>query len=394
MQEQEGLFGDDSQQLEQQITDEKSWLMPLLLSFLAGLSTSFGGLIVILGDSGLSSRQLSFALSFSAAVMITVSVLDLWLPHCRKYDDYLYPTLSAFAGGFIYLFATRILAKMCHMSEVEVALLMNNSSAAGSSLVQPASPISHRLQVKNTSDVSELNLSQKIDAEAGNADEGTVFDLERPPSPFRYQHSMSASIPTSRHGRTNANSYCPQMDNGDDDRKRVPENANQSVSGEFANSLFERERLRTFHLGLILTITLTLHNFPEGLAVSISTLSNEKMGASVALAVAFHNIPEGAVIAATLLASTGSRKQAFIISTLSGMSEPLGAFLSLTVFSQMFNRHPYLVYHANSVVGGVMTAVSLFDLIPEAIHHGHYWTIVIGMIFGSIFMSATILAID
>jgi zinc transporter ZupT len=36
-------------------------------------------------------------------------------------------------------------------------------------------------------------------------------------------------------------------------------------------------------------LTLTLHNFPEGLAVSVSNSASEKLGLSVALAVAFHN---------------------------------------------------------------------------------------------------------
>lgn len=46
------------------------------MSLIAGLSTGLGGLIVVFSD-GTSTAFLSFALAFSAGIMVTVSLADL-----------------------------------------------------------------------------------------------------------------------------------------------------------------------------------------------------------------------------------------------------------------------------------------------------------------------------
>lgn len=82
-----------------------------------------------------------------------------------------------------------------------------------------------------------------------------------------------------------------------------------------------------------MAFTMTLHNMPEGLAVAFSSYTD--FGNIMALAIAMHNIPEGIIVAAPIYAATGSRSQALLIATLSGLSEPLGA-LSALVFVKPF----------------------------------------------------------
>jgi zinc transporter, ZIP family len=86
-------------------------------------------------------------------------------------------------------------------------------------------------------------------------------------------------------------------------------------------------------LGILMAITMTLHNMPEGLAVAFSSYTD--LGPVMALAIALHNIPEGIIVAAPIFAATGSRTRALTIATLSGLSEPLGALLAL-VFVRPF----------------------------------------------------------
>ena len=83
-----------------------------------------------------------------------------------------------------------------------------------------------------------------------------------------------------------------------------------------------------FRVGLVSTIALMLHNFPEGIATFVSGYQDIGLGISVAFAIALHNIPEGIAIAMPIYFSTGSRYKAIKYSFWSGMTEPLGAFLS------------------------------------------------------------------
>ncbi|EBO3252979.1 zinc transporter ZupT, partial [Salmonella enterica subsp. enterica serovar Tennessee] len=48
---------------------------------------------------------------------------------------------------------------------------------------------------------------------------------------------------------------------------------------------------------ILLTLGISLHNFPEGIATFVTASSNLELGFGIALAVALHNIPEGLAVA-------------------------------------------------------------------------------------------------
>ena len=68
-------------------------------------------------------------------------------------------------------------------------------------------------------------------------------------------------------------------------------------------------------LGLLMALTMTLHNMPEGFAVAFSAYT--PLGPIMATAIAMHNIPEGIIIAAPIYAATGSRWKAIALATAS-----------------------------------------------------------------------------
>ena len=77
-------------------------------------------------------------------------------------------------------------------------------------------------------------------------------------------------------------------------------------------------------MGILTGLAIGLHNFPEGLATFIATLSSPSLGGALALAVAVHNIPEGMCVSMPVYYATGSRVKGFLWAFLSGVSEPLG----------------------------------------------------------------------
>eukprot|EP00294_Goniomonas_avonlea_P006391 CAMPEP_0114543368 /NCGR_PEP_ID=MMETSP0114-20121206/2317_1 /TAXON_ID=31324 /ORGANISM="Goniomonas sp, Strain m" /LENGTH=243 /DNA_ID=CAMNT_0001727699 /DNA_START=75 /DNA_END=806 /DNA_ORIENTATION=- len=150
---------------------------------------------------------------------------------------------------------------------------------------------------------------------------------------------------------------------------------------------------RLWRLAVLNTITLTAHNFPEGCAVVVSTLQSEKLGLKMALALALHNIPEGLCIAVPAYASgEHSRTTALAMTLFSGMSEPLGALLSLLLLQPLLT--PERVNYALSFVGGIMIYVSTTELIPEGLRQEQPLHFATGLIVGTFIMSVSLMMLS
>ena len=145
----------------------------------------------------------------------------------------------------------------------------------------------------------------------------------------------------------------------------VPEHVE---SGDFDKT----GRKKTMKAGLFTAIALAIHNFPEGISVFVSGVEDIKVGLFVAAAIAIHNIPEGVSVALPVFNSTGSRKKAFAMSTLSGMTEPLGAMVAY--FFLMPYLGPSSMASVLAITAGIMVYISLDELLPMAKEYGeeHY----------------------
>lgn len=150
-----------------------------------------------------------------------------------------------------------------------------------------------------------------------------------------------------------------------------------------------RERAKR-RLALVLMISLTAHNFPEGFAVAVSSLESRSLGFVIMFAIAMHNIPEGIAISVPVLAATSSRKQALWMSFLSGMAEPVGAVFALGMVQLVGAVTEASMENLLCVVGGVMLAVSMKELFPEAYRQDRHGASIAGTISGFLLMLVTI----
>ena len=87
---------------------------------------------------------------------------------------------------------------------------------------------------------------------------------------------------------------------------------------------------RLHRMGVLTGLAIGLHNFPEGLATFVATLSDPSLGIALAIAIAFHNIPEGVCVSLPVYYATGSKWKGFMWAFLSGISEPIGQFGSVS----------------------------------------------------------------
>ena len=139
-----------------------------------------------------------------------------------------------------------------------------------------------------------------------------------------------------------------------------------------------------------LTLAVTIHNFPEGMAVGVAiagavTADFSMAGAlALSLGIAIQNVPEGAIISMPLRAAGNGRWRSFAIGSLSGIVEPIGGALVLLLASAITGIMPYLLAFA----AGAMLYVVVEELIPETAEGAHSNLGTVGFALGFALMMA------
>ena len=137
----------------------------------------------------------------------------------------------------------------------------------------------------------------------------------------------------------------------------------------------------------MLTLAVTIHNLPEGMAVGV-VFAGEAQGLTlsaalaVSIGIAIQNIPEGAIISMPMHAEGNSRLRSFLIGSLSGVVEPIGSVAILLLASALGVALPYLLAFA----AGAMMYVVVEELIPETAQGTHTNLSTIGFAVGFVLM--------
>lgn len=141
-----------------------------------------------------------------------------------------------------------------------------------------------------------------------------------------------------------------------------------------------------------LVFAVTLHNIPEGMAVGVALAAALEHNAympmagalALSLGIAIQNFPEGAIVSMPLHTAGNSRWKSFLIGTLSGAVEPVGAILTILLASLIVPVMPYLLAFA----AGAMMYVVVEELIPETQQGKHSNIGTIGFAAGFMLMMA------
>ena len=140
----------------------------------------------------------------------------------------------------------------------------------------------------------------------------------------------------------------------------------------------------------MLALAVTIHNLPEGMAVGVVFGGAEEEVAGLSLAsalavsigIAIQNVPEGAIISMPMRAAGNSKWRSFLIGSLSGAVEPVGALAVVLLASLMTPVLPYMLAFA----AGAMFYVVVEELIPEASEGEHSNLSTIGFAVGFVLM--------
>ena len=158
----------------------------------------------------------------------------------------------------------------------------------------------------------------------------------------------------------------------------------KKINTNLVNKKNEKSLLIT---GIIVSIGLALHNFPEGLAIGSGFGASITLGYSLAIAICLHDIPEGISMAVPLKNGGMSSIKVILYVILSGITTGIGAFFGALVggISQS------IIAICLSFAAGAMLYIVSGELMPESnkLYNGKMTAIgnMVGFLLGMIAMN-------
>jgi zinc transporter, ZIP family len=142
-------------------------------------------------------------------------------------------------------------------------------------------------------------------------------------------------------------------------------NFSHAVNGEYSDesgvtSFIKNPRLRKVWLFII---AITIHNFPEGLAVGVGFGDGDiANGLGLAIGIGLQNMPEGLAVALPLIRENFTKGKAFLVALATGLVEPIGGLMGVGLVQI---ARPVLPF-ALSFAAGAMLFVISHEIIPES----------------------------
>ena len=125
---------------------------------------------------------------------------------------------------------------------------------------------------------------------------------------------------------------------------------------------YKGKKLNYIRMSLIIIISLSLHNFPEGVAVGSSYVYSDNLGIKIGILIAAHDIPEGISVGIPLIMAGVSPAMVLFLTLLTGVPTALGAAFGAVIGG----ISDYFTAFCLSTAASSMLYVSANELIPEA----------------------------
>ncbi|MFG6501530.1 ZIP family metal transporter [Sulfitobacter sp. 1A15106] len=158
------------------------------------------------------------------------------------------------------------------------------------------------------------------------------------------------------------------------------------------NTLLPHEHFRTGREGpaaaslrrvWLFVIAITIHNFPEGLAVGVGFGAHGlEGGLPLALGIGLQNAPEGLAVAVALLGEGYPKGRAWGIAAFTGLVEPVGGLLGAGVVAL---SEPLLPWGLAFAAGAMLFVIS-HEIIPETHRNRHQNKATLGLAVGLVIM--------
>lgn len=129
----------------------------------------------------------------------------------------------------------------------------------------------------------------------------------------------------------------------------------------------------------LFVFAIALHNLPEGMAMGVSFSNGDiSVGLPLSTAIALQDIPEGLAVALSLRAAGAKASLAVLIAAASGLLEPIGALIGVSLSTGSAWSYPLGL----GLAAGAMIFVVSHEVIPETHRNGHQTMATVGLMIG------------
>lgn len=142
-----------------------------------------------------------------------------------------------------------------------------------------------------------------------------------------------------------------------------------------------------FHIGVVTSIALVLHNIIEGMAIYSVSMADIKLGIMMCIGVGLHNIPMGMEISSSLDISKKKFNKKIIIYFLLTLSTVLGGVI-IILFNNINN---VLLGILLSITCGMLVYILCFELFAQIKSSIKTKTTILGLLLGILIMVLTTL---
>ena len=148
------------------------------------------------------------------------------------------------------------------------------------------------------------------------------------------------------------------------------------------NKIIKKNANSLLKTGVIVSIGLAIHNFPEGLAIGSGFDASLKLGYSLAIAIALHDIPEGISMAVPMKNGGIKTSKVIFCVVLSGITTGVGAYFGAIIG----NVSQSVIAICLAFAAGAMLYIVSGELVPESnkLYNGRMNAIgnIIGFVLG------------
>lgn len=129
----------------------------------------------------------------------------------------------------------------------------------------------------------------------------------------------------------------------------------------------------------LFVLAIALHNLPEGMAIGVSFAQGDlQVGIPLTSAIAMQDVPEGLAVVMALRSVGYTPLKSVSIASLTGLLEPLGSIIGITLSSGLAIAYPVGL----GLAAGAMIFVVSNEVIPETHRNGHQKFATIGLVTG------------
>lgn len=141
------------------------------------------------------------------------------------------------------------------------------------------------------------------------------------------------------------------------------------------------------HIGIVTGIAVFLHNIIEGMAVYGVLTNDLSLGIKVIVGVGLHNIPLGMMLASAFYKSNNSKKKTLFNIILISLASFLGGLIMCLNVEFLLND--FFLTIMLSITNGMLIYISLFELLPHALHSKDKTKTIFTIIAGALFILIT-----